>query len=64
MTILAISINRVSVLSGQELDDSPEIINEAPYEKGWFVKLKVVDPSEIGKLMDYDAYSNFVEEED
>ena len=64
MTILATSINRVSVLSGQELDDSPEKINESPYENGWFVKLEVVDSSETGHLMDYEAYSKFVEEED
>ena len=25
----------------QDLEGSPEIVNESPYEKGWFVKIKV-----------------------
>lgn len=26
---------------GQHLEGSPETVNESPYEKGWFVKIKV-----------------------
>lgn len=42
----------------EALQDSPEIINESPYDDGWFFKLQ---PSEVGELEnlldaeDYDA---------
>ncbi|HEY1479534.1 MAG TPA: glycine cleavage system protein GcvH [Gaiellales bacterium] len=38
------------------LGDSPEAINEDPYEGGWMVKVKLSDPSEVDALLDRDAY--------
>ena len=38
------------------LADSPETINEDPYGAGWMVKVKLSDPSEVGALLDRDAY--------
>ncbi len=38
-------------LSGQ-----PELVNQEPYGKGWMVKIKVSNPSEMNDLMDADAY--------
>jgi glycine cleavage system H protein len=38
------------------LGDSPEAINEDPYEAGWMVKVKLSDPSEVDALLDRDAY--------
>lgn len=36
--------------------DNPTIINEDPYEKGWIVKVKMSDPSELDGLLDAEAY--------
>lgn len=36
--------------------DSPEIVNSDPYGS-WFFKLKPSDESELGKLLDADAYA-------
>lgn len=36
--------------------DAPETINEDPYQKGWIVKIKLSDPSEVEELMDSEAY--------
>lgn len=36
----------------EELEDSPELINEEPYEGGWIVKVKLSDPSELDDLKD------------
>ena len=47
-----------------ELADSPELVNESPYEDGWMVKLKMSDTSELGGLMDADAYAAHVGEGD
>ncbi|MDX8153715.1 glycine cleavage system protein GcvH [Patulibacter brassicae] len=40
----------------EALEDSPESINEDPYEAGWLVKVKLSDTSEIDGLQDRDAY--------
>ncbi|EGQ8606052.1 glycine cleavage system protein GcvH [Vibrio parahaemolyticus] len=47
----------------EELEDSPELINEEPYEGGWIVKLKLSDPSELDDLKDAEEYLSSIEEE-
>ncbi|ELA6659698.1 glycine cleavage system protein GcvH [Vibrio alginolyticus] len=47
----------------EELEDSPELINEEPYEGGWIVKVKMSDVSELYNLKDADEYLNSIEEE-
>jgi glycine cleavage system H protein len=37
-----------------------QIINDAPESKGWFVKLKVADRTELDALMDDAAYADYV----
>ena len=37
------------------------IVNGDPYGKGWFIKLRVTDPSSIHQLMDELTYNSFVE---
>ncbi|MFH1447448.1 MAG: glycine cleavage system protein GcvH [Candidatus Micrarchaeota archaeon] len=45
-----------------ELENSPQMVNESPLEKGWMAKLKVSDLSELDKLMGEEEYKKFVEE--
>ncbi|MDF2154851.1 glycine cleavage system protein GcvH [Vibrio sp. CAU 1672] len=47
----------------EDLEESPELINEEPYEGGWIVKVKLSDPSELDELKDADEYLNSIEEE-
>lgn len=47
----------------EELSDSPEVINEDPYEKGWIAVIEVEDDSELDGLMDAGAYEKYLEEE-
>ncbi|EGQ8017202.1 glycine cleavage system protein GcvH [Vibrio alginolyticus] len=47
----------------EELEDSPELINEEPYEGGWIVKVRMSDVSELDNLKDADEYLNSIEEE-
>ena len=44
-----------------ELLDSPELVNDDPYGKGWIVKIEFSDESEIEKLLSPDAYSGLIE---
>ncbi len=56
-----------SPLSGEviainkELDGSPEIVNEDPHGKGWIIRLKLRDETEIEKLMSVSEYEKFLE---
>lgn len=45
------------------LEGEPGKVNEAPEGDGWFLKLKLSEPSELDGLMDEAAYKAFVEEE-
>ena len=38
------------------LESSPESVNEDPYGKGWLIKIKVDDPSDMDDLLDSKAY--------
>jgi glycine cleavage system H protein len=46
-----------------KLADSPEIINEDPYGKGWIAIIEMDNPSEVDALMDADEYEGYIEEE-
>ncbi len=39
----------------EELESSPELLNENPYDS-WIIKVKMSDPSEVDSLMDAAAY--------
>lgn len=43
-----------------EIEATPAGINEDAMGDGWFVKLRLADPSELDKLMDEAAYAEFV----
>jgi len=50
-----------------ELNDDPEILNKDPHKKGWIIKLKVKDKSELEELMtasEYEKYLEGLEEEE
>lgn len=40
----------------EALNDHPELVNSDPYGEGWMVKVQVKDETELGTLLDADAY--------
>lgn len=46
----------------EELDDSPELINEAPFTEGWIAKVRLSNPEELDGLQSSDAYYVGIEE--
>ena len=44
-----ININKI-------LEDTPETVNESPYDDGWLVEIEIKDKSEIDDLLDADSY--------
>jgi glycine cleavage system H protein len=47
----------------EELVDTPETVNSAPYDNGWFFKVKMSDQGELEELMDADAYGDHCDSE-
>ncbi|WP_421381190.1 glycine cleavage system protein GcvH [Bacillus salacetis] len=45
-----------------DLDDSPEFVNESPYEKAWMVVVELSDASEVDKLMTAEQYDEMIKE--
>lgn len=46
-----------------DLVDNPQWINESPYDKGWLVKLKITNHSELNSLMDESTYRELIVKE-
>ena len=46
----------------EELEDSPEFVNESPYEKAWMVKIEINDESQLQELLSADQYSEMIGE--
>lgn len=42
------------------LEQSPEIVNNDPYEEGWIIKIKISDKAELDDLLDADAYKELI----
>jgi len=47
----------------EELEDSPEFVNESPYDKAWMIVIELADESEMNNLLSPEEYEAFVEEE-
>ena len=56
-------------VSGEVIDvnesllDAPEQVNESPYDDGWFLKIKMTNPSELDELLDANSYQAHIEAE-
>ncbi len=44
------------------LQDSPEYVNEQPYDDGWLIQVELSKPEELEKLMTSEAYEAFLKE--
>lgn len=56
-------VSGVVVEVNAKLENEPEIINDSPYDEGWFVRLRMSDRSELDSLMDHGAYQEMIGEE-
>lgn len=43
------------------LNDDPEILNQDPHKKGWIIKIKVKNESELEDLMTASEYEKYLE---
>ena len=47
----------------EDLQEHPEYINQSPYDKGWIIKIKIKDSSEINDLMNSHQYQEYIKSE-
>ncbi|MCK0752719.1 MULTISPECIES: glycine cleavage system protein GcvH [Chromohalobacter] len=52
------------VAVNESLEDSPEAVNDHPYEDGWIIKLKLAEPDALEALLDATAYDALVSAEE
>ncbi len=45
-----------------EIEAQPELVNSDPYGKGWMIKIKVSDASQLAILLSADAYKAIIGE--
>ena len=52
------------VAINEQLEDSPELVNQDPYGDGWFFRIEPEDAAELGELLDADTYMETCAAED
>lgn len=40
----------------EDLEDTPELVNEDPYNQGWIIKMKISELSQIEALLTHEGY--------
>ena len=43
------------------LEDTPEAVNEDPYESGWMIKIKIQNPDQLNELLNADQYKSLID---
>ncbi len=46
----------------EDLETSPEDVNNDPYENGWMIKMKVSNPSDVDNLLSSEDYKKLIGE--
>ncbi|MEC8066631.1 MAG: glycine cleavage system protein GcvH [Pseudomonadota bacterium] len=44
-----------------ELEESPEVVNQHPFDDGWLMKVKLKDKGELDDLMPADQYKDYID---
>ncbi|MCM3161213.1 MULTISPECIES: glycine cleavage system protein GcvH [Bacillaceae] len=47
----------------ENLDDSPEFVNDSPYEKAWMIVIEPANPADIEKLMTAEQYEEMTNQD-
>lgn len=53
-------VNGEIVAVNEALDDSPELVNESPLDRGWIAEIKVNGVAQTGDFMNQQEYEKFL----
>ncbi|NMH75370.1 glycine cleavage system protein GcvH [Bacillus sp. RO2] len=56
-------ISGIVVEVNEDLNDSPEFVNESPYEKAWMIVVEPADAGEVDNLMTAEQYEEMTKED-
>jgi glycine cleavage system H protein len=45
----------------ENLNSSPELVNQSPYQEGWIAKIKITNINELEDVMTEEEYSQFIQ---
>ncbi|MBE0366902.1 MULTISPECIES: glycine cleavage system protein GcvH [Pseudoalteromonas] len=51
------------VAINEDLEDSPETVNNDAFGDGWLFRVKASDEAELGNLLDAEGYANSIDED-
>jgi glycine cleavage system H protein len=54
-------VSGVVVSANTDLKEQPELINDYPYEKGWMLRVKFSDASQLDALLSVDEYLQYLQ---
>ena len=57
-------ISGTVVAINEELESSPELVNDSPVSGGWFCKLNIQDAAELDALMSESEYEEVISDND
>lgn len=58
---LYMPVSGTIIAVNEELEDSPTLVNESPYDQGWMVKIEVHDVESIQSLLTANQYREIIE---
>lgn len=47
----------------EKLEESPELVNESPYEEGWMIEIEIKDEDELNDLLSWKEYEKILEDD-
>ncbi|MCH8869189.1 MAG: glycine cleavage system protein GcvH [Chloroflexi bacterium] len=48
----------------EQVLDNPQLVNDAPFEAGWMIRVELSDPSQLDKLLSAEQYESFLASQD
>lgn len=55
-------INGKVIAVNDALEESPEDINDSPYEDGWMIEVEIADEAELDRLLSAEQYKETIED--
>ena len=60
---LVLPISGEIIEINEALADQPELINSSPFDEGWILKVKILNPDELADLLSVKEYKDLVRKE-
>lgn len=55
-------VTGIIIAVNEELEDGPELVNDSPFEEGWFAEIQLENPIELQGLLTEENYKTYIAE--